>query len=1298
MSAKKFKFVSPGIFINEIDNSQLPRTPEGIGPIIIGRSERGPAMRPVRIESFSEFVEMFGNPISGGRGDDVFRTGNYLAPTYAAYAAQAWLKNQSPLTFVRLLGVDHVDGTGTKAGWKTDNHSDNAGAFGLFIADAPADPQPAFAEIDCSLIGSLEDVVLTPEGPAVITEKSGTKPAAQVTVSVAGLTGAAPGGNIKKLTISIGAESRSYTIGADGAPLIDVAGLTSPQAATAIATYIGNVDDEFMLVNAAGAVLQISSLAVRDGAIVPVKIEVEDLGGEGLVGLSGAALDTAPAGAAFGPVDGLDSQSCTDDTAAGFLAAILAQEHGDLSVAKVTLGIEDMADQLIAALGATVNVTLSKISPTVVRATRIATGANTTTCWGGTFDAAVAFAGGSDTGTDFKNAALAAIIYNNGDGKLTDTSTIGLTGTGMSGATVTNKAGVWVKSVGDAYEFQLNVSNAIGATSGIKETININFDPKSEKYIRKVLNTNPTLCQLGMTDLSNQKSYWLGESFDRHLQETLGLNGPLLDQDGAVLADQAAAVAAIGSGRIKPSGAKALAAGAQVACLVELSASAGVDMSNHVEEARAPRSGWVISQHLGKSSDFLVDAAGEMPETVKLFRLHGLYSGEWDQKNLKISIEDIKPSTNPSAYPYGTFTLSVRRSNDTDKAPAFVERYTSLSLDPNSTDYISNRIGDMETYWVESERRYRTLGQYENNSQFVRVEVNPDLDAGLLDPVLVPFGFYGAPKVVDHKAVFGAAAFATTPAISADSEASTDVNREAASVVSSAPTGFDDLTEGGTMGFDLTGAEVALRFPKLKLRKNSRDGGLARAKDVYWGIEPMRMDSATRIDPGYGDYVCSIGAAVGAEDSISEGGIQQARPSYVFSLDNIQMENAHREQLASTPSDWAKSALSITHAEYLAENSDGQGGTSAQRAARGAASARRLGSSLSAKGTYEDTLKKGFNRFTMPMFGGQDGLDLREKEPFRNSILDNQTDLSHYAFNSIKRAIDACADPEVVECNIMTMPGINNPSLTDHLIGICEARADALAIIDLPGDYTPNTENTSPEKERLPNVEAAILNLKDRVVNSSYGCAYFPWVQIRDSINNALVWAPPSVVALGTMSNSQRNTALWFAPAGFTRGGLSNGGAGIPVINVRHRLNSEERDALYEANINPIASFPAEGIVVFGQKTLQVDSSALDRINVRRLMIYLKKEISRMAATVLFDQNVAATWGRFTSKVNPFLNTVKSQFGLSEYKVILDETTTTPDLIDRNVMYAKIMLKPTRAIEYIAIDFVITDSGASFDD
>ena len=185
---------------------------------------------------------------------------------------------------------------------------------------------------------------------------------------------------------------------------------------------------------------------------------------------------------------------------------------------------------------------------------------------------------------------------------------------------------------------------------------------------------------------------------------------------------------------------------------------------------------------------------------------------------------------------------------------------------------------------------------------------------------------------------------------------------------------------------------------------------------------------------------------------------------------------------------------------------------------------------------------------------------------------------------------------------------------------------------------------------------------------------------------------------LGVFASSERASQVWFAPAGFTRGGLSSGQAGLPVVSVRKRLTSKERDKLYDANINPIATFPNEGIVVFGQKTLQVTRSALDRINVRRLLIYLKKEVSRMSATLLFDQNVQATWDRFLAKVNPFLSSVKSRFGLTEFRVILDTTTTTSELIDRNIMYAKIFLKPARAIEFIALDFIITNSGASFED
>jgi len=283
--------------------------------------------------------------------------------------------------------------------------------------------------------------------------------------------------------------------------------------------------------------------------------------------------------------------------------------------------------------------------------------------------------------------------------------------------------------------------------------------------------------------------------------------------------------------------------------------------------------------------------------------------------------------------------------------------------------------------------------------------------------------------------------------------------------------------------------------------------------------------------------------------------------------------------------------------------------------------------------------------------------------------------------------------------NLAAIPGLTNEGLTTNLINVCEERADALAVIDLPDAFQPREEGESVNRLNETSTITTLINgLRSRGLNSSYGCTYYPWVRARDTINGAFVWLPPSIPAIGTFSSSQRKTQVWFAPAGFNRGGLTEGSAGIPVVDVAHQLRRKDRDDLYTANINPIAKFPAEGIVIFGQKTLQVTPSALDRINVRRLMIFVKKRISQIASGLLFDPNVKQTWLRFKGQVDPFLANVKTNFGLTDYKVVLDSSTTTPELVDRNILYAQIYLKPARAIEFIAIDFNITRTGASFDD
>jgi phage tail sheath protein FI len=193
--------------------------------------------------------------------------------------------------------------------------------------------------------------------------------------------------------------------------------------------------------------------------------------------------------------------------------------------------------------------------------------------------------------------------------------------------------------------------------------------------------------------------------------------------------------------------------------------------------------------------------------------------------------------------------------------------------------------------------------------------------------------------------------------------------------------------------------------------------------------------------------------------------------------------------------------------------------------------------------------------------------------------------------------------------------------------------------------------------------------------------------------------APPSVAAIGALARSEAVSEPWFAPAGFNRGGIRQlgGPLGPQCVGTWEHLTKDNRDDLYAENINPIARFPAiNEIVIFGQKTLQQTPSALDRINVRRLMIFLKKAIGRIADTILFDQNVNTTWLRFKNEADQVLSSVQTRLGITEYKIVLDNTTTTADYIDRNILYAKIFVKPARAIEFIVVDFVITRTGVEF--
>ena len=625
-------------------------------------------------------------------------------------------------------------------------------------------------------------------------------------------------------------------------------------------------------------------------------------------------------------------------------------------------------------------------------------------------------------------------------------------------------------------------------------------------------------------------------------------------------------------------------------------------------------------------------------QAEKLFKLEGRGHGEWLHKNVKISIEKIRYS-NTQTSDFGTFSIVLRSLTDSDSNPVILERFDNLTLDPRSPNYILRAIGNQYYVWNEGERRLRLYGEYPNQSKFVYVS---EIREGAIQEAnsLVPFGYYGPPNFANITNWSGSIA---DPAVVGSFIYVGDTYATSSDGLLS---GSDGLYTG------------SLKWPTVRLRHSASDGGLSDQTDAYFGMQSTRTIGSTRGDMSMKDYHRLW--TDGWSDSQDGNGLVSY--SYIFTMDDV--------------------VVASGGAHY-------QSGSRAD------------GDSKTAAGSYKDLIDAGYDRFTMPLWGGFDGFDITKPDPLYNTgMSDSDNDRTNYIYNTYKRAIDTVADPEFVDMNLLTVPGLTKDGLTTHMVNVCEDRADAMAIIDLPDVYTPNAESykTSAEARQGDNPSAAANALRQRQIDSSYGSTFYPWVQTVDEPTGQALWIPPSIAMMGVLASSERSSKIWFAPAGFNRGGLSDGAAGIPITGVSRRLTSKERDVLYEARINPIASFPSTGIVVFGQKTLQERPSALDRINVRRLVIYLKKQISILSTQILFEQNVQATWNRFKGLIEPFLANVKTEFGITDYKLILDESTTTPDLVDQNVVYAKIMIKPARAIEYIAIDFVVAATGASFDD
>ena len=973
MSERKFKFVSPGVFLKEIDQSQIPESPEVVGPVIIGRSSRGPAMRPVAVESFSEYVNTFGRPFSQESVNDVWRDGSKAGTTYGAYAAKAWLKNSDKLTFIRLLGKQSPNYTtdSGEAGWKAAGD-----AYGLWL----------FAS-----------------------------------------------------------SSNSFTTGCLSAII-----------------YSTNSD---------------TTLA-----------------------LSGTLFGTASAVTASNAVP---------------------------------------------------------ISP---------------------------ITDGSPTAAKWK-----VVAYND------------------------------------------RVRRSDSATTG---SYTFDFDSSSKDFIRKVFNTDPTMCNSALiSDTNVLEKVFLGQSFENRLSDT-----DLIPSTSTTFG-----------------------------IMMKMQASgSGAENGNDFRQASTKgQTNWFIGQDL--NADTSSYSPANMP---RLFKLVARDAGEWTQNNLKVSVTNIRYGSISGSY--GSFDILIRKVNDTDQVIEVVERFSDLSLDPTVPNFLGRKIGTKYISYDTTNNRNIEIGEYDNKSKYVYAQIDGQVDNGTAHSELLPFGVLGP---VGYKAATYISSSNSFVASDGSTALATDAGpmargfRSSGGVKNAFSASDNNPDEALRPQIWMSGTNIdylQFNYPTVDVRTNATGAGTINPKNAYWGAYTGKTTSNALYGKGLPDLVKVMPASISNTGATTDLTLFE----WSFSLDNISS---------------SFSGARVINAAY-------------------ATTYRTAGTSVSAKETsgYKKLIDLGLAKFTTVFAGGSDGLDITEKEPFRNKLMEGKTEDNSYEYYSVKTAIDLCKDPENISFNIASVPALNTPGLTKRLLEHCENRGDALCLMDLENDFLPPAERTDSQSVTSTavtgDVDNAVASLRDRQLNSSFGCAYYPWVQALDDETNKVVYLPPSVVALGVMSYTDAQQGPWFAPAGFNRGGLSTGVAGIPVLNAAQKLTSDNRDDLYENNINPIASFPNEGVVIFGQKTLQVARSALDRINVRRMLIYVKRQIAQIAANLLFEPNVPATWSKFKAAAIPMLTDVQQRFGIQEYKLVLDETTTTPDLIDQNILYAKLFIKPTRAIEFIAVDFFITNTGASFED
>ena len=659
-------------------------------------------------------------------------------------------------------------------------------------------------------------------------------------------------------------------------------------------------------------------------------------------------------------------------------------------------------------------------------------------------------------------------------------------------------------------------------------------------------------------------------------------------------------------------------------------------------------------------------------KNLDLFRICCLDDGKIGNHRVKVSIENINKSTNVNNK-FGTFDLLVRDFDDTDDLPVVIESFKKLSLNPIDERYISRVIGDYHLFYDFDKRvgsqKLVVEGSYPNRSNFIRVEPTDALDKGDVPAGALPVGFRG----IDHLVTSGSSIFNITT---------------------------DDFSGGARAATYITNNIVQ---PPIQYRASVSRGKSPRkilASNLYWGVQFEKKESKTEpnkstvFDAGlyqWGTYfpnfrqdqqAALVGDNVGIADSSGTVLDCDRFNNNKFSLENVQVVVTAADKADSNQ--WAAATYRRSGVAENMTDIDGSAKTTASGLTR----------LLSIEKDFGLSSARKFLKFTTIAQGGFDGQNLFDREKVAMSSTackremddSNQGETQGPTVAAYRKALDILEERSDVSIQLLAIPGIKHSSVTDYAMATVEDRFDALYIMDI--ETQDNLGKVVTGSNAMVSVTNTVSGFTSRNLDSSFAAAYFPDVIMREAATGQNVVAPASVAVLGAFGLNDSVAYPWFAPAGFTRGALKD----VSEANVK--LNRENLDALYEADINPITAFPqSREVVVFGQKTLQAAQSALDRVNVRRLLIDIRRQVRAIGDTFLFEPNREATLGRFSSAVTPILTRIQAQQGLERFKVQIDTTTTTQADIENNTVRGKIFLQPVRSVEFISLDFVVTNAG-----